>query len=39
MKTAISVSDPVFKSAERLALRLRVSRSRLFSDAVDMIFS
>jgi metal-responsive CopG/Arc/MetJ family transcriptional regulator len=35
MKTAISIPDPIFRSANRLAKRLHVSRSRLFSVAVD----
>ncbi|MBM3368011.1 MAG: hypothetical protein FJY43_06995 [Betaproteobacteria bacterium] len=34
MKTAISLPDPVFKSAERLAGRLRLSRSELYCKAV-----
>ena len=34
MKTAISLPDPLFKSAEALALRLGVSRSELFANAV-----
>ena len=34
MKTAVSIPDDVFKSAERLARRTQKSRSRLFSDAV-----
>ena len=34
MKTAISLPDPLFKSAEALAHRLGVSRSELFADAV-----
>jgi metal-responsive CopG/Arc/MetJ family transcriptional regulator len=34
MKTAISIPDDVFANAERLAKRLRKSRSQLFSDAV-----
>jgi metal-responsive CopG/Arc/MetJ family transcriptional regulator len=34
MKTAISIPDNVFESAERLALRTKRSRSQLFSDAV-----
>ena len=34
MKTAISLPDAVFKSAERLAQRLRMSRSELYSKAV-----
>lgn len=34
MKTAISIPDGVFKKAERLARRLRKSRSQLYSEAV-----
>lgn len=34
MKTAISISETVFRSAEQLALRLGVSRSELYSKAV-----
>lgn len=34
MKIAISVPDPVFKAAEHLAREMKVTRSRLFSDAV-----
>lgn len=34
MKTAISIPDPVFEAAERLAERLGMSRSRLYSTAV-----
>jgi metal-responsive CopG/Arc/MetJ family transcriptional regulator len=34
MKTAISVPDPVFEAGERLADRLGVSRSRLYSAAL-----
>lgn len=34
MKTAISIPDLVFKSAEQLASRLRVSRSALYSKAL-----
>jgi metal-responsive CopG/Arc/MetJ family transcriptional regulator len=34
MKTAISIPDDVFESAERLARRTKKSRSRLFSDAL-----
>lgn len=37
MKTAISIPDPIFESAERLARRLGVSRSQLYSDAVDAL--
>ena len=34
MKTAISIPDRVFRSAEDLAARLRVSRSELYSNAL-----
>ena len=34
MKTAISIPDPVFRSAESLARRLGVSRSQLYANAV-----
>jgi predicted transcriptional regulator len=34
MKTAISVPDAVFDEAERLAKRLRISRSALYSRAM-----
>lgn len=34
MKTAISVPDEVFSGAERLARRLKKSRSQLFSEAM-----
>jgi hypothetical protein len=34
MKTAISIPDPVFQSAEQLAARLGVSRSELYCRAL-----
>lgn len=34
MKTAISISDDVFSDAEKLARRLKQSRSQLYSQAV-----
>ena len=34
MKTAISIPDPVFRSAERLAARLGLSRSELYCRAL-----
>ena len=34
MKTTLSVPDRVFRSAEDLAARLRVSRSELYSSAL-----
>ncbi len=35
MKTAISIPDPVFEAAEKLARRLGMSRSQLYSTAID----
>lgn len=35
MKTAVSIQDEVYNRAERLARRMKVSRSRLFSVALD----
>jgi len=35
MKTAVSIPDGVFESAEKLARRTKKSRSRLFSDALS----
>lgn len=35
MKTAISIPDDVFEDAERLAGRLRTSRSQLYARAVS----
>jgi predicted transcriptional regulator len=34
MKTAISIPDEVFRKAERLAQRMKKSRSQLYSEAV-----
>jgi metal-responsive CopG/Arc/MetJ family transcriptional regulator len=34
MKTAVSIPDDVFSSAERFARRTRKSRSRLYSEAL-----
>ncbi len=34
VKTAVSIPDPVFKAADKLARRLRVSRSSLYAEAV-----
>lgn len=34
MKTAVSIPDDLFRTAEQLALRSRKSRSQLFSDAL-----
>jgi metal-responsive CopG/Arc/MetJ family transcriptional regulator len=35
MKTAISVREPIFQRAEKFARREKMSRSQLFSDAVE----
>ena len=35
MKTAVSIPDDVFEKAERLARRMKKSRSELFSRALD----
>lgn len=34
MKTAVSIPDPIFKAAERVAKRLGISRSQLYARAV-----
>jgi len=39
MKTAISIPDRVFQSAEQLAARLGVSRSELYSKALAAMVS
>ncbi len=36
MKTAVSIPNPVFEEAENLARRLGLSRSELYSRAVNM---
>src|SRR5207249_11592174 len=35
MKTAVSIPDDVFQMAERLARRMKKSRSQLFSNALE----
>ena len=35
MKVAISLPDPVFSAAEKLASRMRVSRSQLYAQAIE----
>lgn len=35
MKVAISLPDPVFSAAEKLAHRLRISRSQLYAKALE----
>jgi predicted transcriptional regulator len=34
MKTAVSIPDPVFRAAERLAKRMRKTRSGLYAEAL-----
>jgi len=34
MKVAISLPDPLFRAAENLARKLRMSRSRLYAEAI-----
>jgi metal-responsive CopG/Arc/MetJ family transcriptional regulator len=35
MKTAVSIPSPLFQAAERLAKRLGIARSRLYSHAIE----
>lgn len=35
MKTAISIPDPLFEEAERVARTLKISRSRLYASAIE----
>lgn len=35
MKVAISIPDPTFEAAERVSKQLGISRSQLYSQAVD----
>ncbi len=37
MKTAISVTDDVFELSERLAKKLKVSRSRVFAMGIEKL--
>ena len=39
MKTTISIPDALFKAAERLAKRLGIPRSRLYSRAIERYVS
>ena len=34
MKTAVSIPDPLFRDADRLARKLRKSRSQVYAEAV-----
>lgn len=35
MKTAVSIPDPLFRAADRVARRLRISRSQLYARALE----
>ena len=37
MKTAISIDEDLFKKAEKLSSKLRVSRSQLFAQALEYL--
>ncbi len=39
MKTAVSIPDPLFEAAERLAKRLRIPRSQLYARAIERYLS
>jgi metal-responsive CopG/Arc/MetJ family transcriptional regulator len=35
MKVAVSIPDPLFQEGDRVAKRLRISRSELYAKAID----
>jgi len=37
MKTAVSIPDPIYKAAEQASKRLGVSRSRLYTMAIERL--
>jgi len=37
MKTAVSIPDPIFEAADRLASRRKISRSELYAEALSRI--
>jgi len=39
MKTAVSIPDPLFQAAERLARRSHVSRSQLYAQALELLLA
>ena len=39
MKTAISIQDEIFEAAERVAAEMGISRSELYSKAVELFVS
>ena len=39
VKTAVSIPDPIFEAADRLARRRRVSRSALYAQALELLLA
>jgi metal-responsive CopG/Arc/MetJ family transcriptional regulator len=39
VKTAVSIPDPIFEAADRLARRRRVSRSALYAEALELLLA
>ena len=39
VKTAVSIPDPLFQAADRLARRRRISRSALYAEALELLLA
>ncbi|MDJ0771196.1 MAG: hypothetical protein QNJ12_20580 [Ilumatobacter sp.] len=39
MKTAVSIPDPLFEAADRLARRRKISRSALYAEALERLLA
>ncbi len=39
MKTAVSIPDPIFDAADRLARQRRMSRSALYAEALELLLA
>ena len=39
VKTAVSIPDPLFEAADRLARRRRISRSALYAEALERLIA
>lgn len=39
VKTAVSIPDPIFEAADRLARRRRLSRSALYAEALELLLA
>lgn len=39
MKTAVSIPDPLFEAAERLARARRTSRSAIYAEALELLLA